>query len=149
MKSKIWLLSFSLFLIVSVSFAQKKGKGPKSIITDKFSISKYHNKEELERMGKGDLIALYTERNQVLTSTLPYVAFATKPGVTMTSLGIPDNNDNTKALEEQFDNTDDYLEKTLEFQGKFLPYSDTKNLIAAILFYEEIMKSLHTYNEFR
>ena len=100
-------------------------------------------------MQKGELIGLYEERNQVLTSTLPYIAFATKPGVTMTTLGIPENNDNTKALDDQFENTDDYLENTLEFQRKFLPYGDTKNLIAAILFYEEIMKSLHQYNEFR
>ncbi|GGZ71147.1 hypothetical protein [Algibacter mikhailovii] len=149
MKLKIFLLSFSLFLVAGIGFAQKKNKGPKSIISDKVTISKYHNKQDLERMQKGELIKLYEERNQVLTSTLPYIAFATKPGVTMTALGIPDNNDNTKALDEQFDNTDDYLENTLEFQRKFLPYGDTKNLIAAILFYEEIMKSLHQYNEFR
>lgn len=149
MKSKIILLSFSLFLITGIGFAQKKGKEPKSIISDKVTIGKYHNKEELERLQKGELIMLYEERNQVLTSTLPYIAFATKPGVTMNALGIPDNNDNTKALDDQFENTDDYLENTLEFQRKFLPYGDTKNLIAAILFYEEIMKSLHQYNEFR
>lgn len=149
MKSKIFLLSFSLFLVAGIGFAQKKDKGPKSIISDKVTISKYHNKEELERLQKGELIALYQERNQVLTSTLPYIAFATKPGVTMTSLGIPENNDNTKALDNQFENTDDYLENTLEFQSTFLPYGDTRNLIAAILFYEDIMKSLHQYNEFR
>ena len=151
MKSKIFLLSFILFLVAGIGFAQKKGKdkGPKSIINEKVTISKYHNKEELERLGKGELIVLYTERNEVLSSTLPYIAFATKPGVTMTDLGIPENNDNTKALDDQFENTDDYLENTLEFQRKFLPYGDTKNLIAAILFYEEIMKSLHQYNEFR
>ena len=55
----------------------------------------------------------------------------------------------SKALDEQFENTDDYLENTLEFQRTFLPYGDTRNLIAAILFYEEIMKSLHQYKEFR
>ena len=151
MKSKIFILSFSLLLVTGIGFAKKKGKdkGAKSIINEKVTISKYHNKEELERLGKGELIVLYTERNEVLSSTLPYIAFATKPGVTMTDLGIPENNDNTKALDDQFENTDDYLENTLEFQRKFLPYGDTKNLIAAILFYEEIMKSLHQYNEFR
>lgn len=149
MKVKIILLSFSLFLVAGLGFAQKKGKGPKSIISEKVTIKKYHNKEELERMQKGQLLALYTERNLVLTSTLPYIAFATKPGVTMSTLGIPDNNDNKKALENQFENTDTYLENTVEFQKEYLPYSDTRNLIAAILFYEDIMKSLHQYNEFR
>ena len=65
MKSKIILLSFSLFLVAGIGFAQKKGKDPKSIISDKVTISKYHNKEELEHMQKGELIGLYEERNQV------------------------------------------------------------------------------------
>ncbi|TNJ46390.1 hypothetical protein KFZ70_13220 [Tamlana fucoidanivorans] len=149
MKTKIILLSFSLFLVTGFAFAQKKDKGPKSIISEKVTIKKYHNKEELERMSKGELVSLYTERNEVLTSTLPYIAFATKPGITMTTLGIPETNDNRKALDDQFDNTEGYLENTLEFHQQYLPYSDTRNLIAAILFYEEIMKSLHQYNEFR
>jgi hypothetical protein len=149
MKVKVILLSLSLLFVTALSFAQKKNKGPKSIINEKASIKKYHNKEELERMPKGELLALYTERNIMLTSTIPYIAFATKPGVTMSTLGIPDNNDNKKALEDQFDNTDNYLENTIEFQKEYLPYADTRNLIAAILFYEEIIKSLHQYNEFR
>ena len=133
---------------MGIGFAQKK-KAPKSFISDKVTISKYHNKIELERMQKGQLIALYSERIQVLIRTLPYVAFATKPGITMTTLGIPTNNDNKKALDNQFESTDDYLEKAGEFHSEYLPYSDTGNLIAAILFYEEIMKSLHQYNDFR
>ena len=100
-------------------------------------------------MQKGQLITLYSERIQVLVRTLPYVAFATKPGITMTTLGIPTNNDNKKALDNQFESTDDYLESTGEFHSEYLPYSDTGNLIAGILFYEEIMKSLHQYNDFR
>ncbi|UKM64231.1 hypothetical protein GSB9_00778 [Flavobacteriaceae bacterium GSB9] len=148
MKLKIFLISFGLCLITGMGFAQKK-KEAKSIISEKVTIKKYHNKEELDRMQKGELIDLYTERNQVLVRTLPYIAFATKPGVTMSTLGIPNDSDNRKALEDQFENTDDYLENTTEFHKVYLPYSDTKNLIAAILFYEEIMKSLHQYSEFR
>ncbi len=148
MKVKIILFSFSLLFFTGIGFAQKK-KGPKSFISEKATISKYHNKAELERMAKGQLITLYSERTKVLARTLPYVAFATKPGITMATLGIPTNNDNKKALENQFDATDNYLENTDEFHSEYLPYSDTGNLIAGILFYEEIMKSLHQYNEFR
>ena len=148
MKVKIILFSFSLLFFTSIGFAQKK-KGPKSFISEKATISKYHNKAELERMAKGQLITLYSDRIKVLARTLPYVAFATKPGVTMSTLGIPTNNDNKKALDNQFDSTDTYLENTDEFHRDYLPYSDTGNLIAGILFYEEIMKSLHQYNEFR
>ncbi|WP_298344617.1 hypothetical protein [uncultured Algibacter sp.] len=148
MKLKIILFSFSLLFFTSIGFSQKK-KGPKSFISEKATISKYHNKAELERMAKGQLITLYSERIKVLARTLPYVAFATKPGITMATLGIPTNNDNKKALDNQFDSTDNYLENTDEFHSEYLPYSDTGNLIAGILFYEEIMKSLHQYNEFR
>lgn len=148
MKIKLIILSLALFLGATFGFAQKN-KRPKSFISEKVTISKYHNKGELERMQKGQLITLYSERIHVLVRILPYVAFATKPGITMSSLGIPANNDNVKALDEQFESTDDYVDRTNEFHTKYLPYSDTGNLIAGILFYEEIMKSIHQYNDFR
>lgn len=147
MKLKVILLSFSLFLLTAVSFAQKN-KAPKSIINEDVMIKRYHNKEDLSRLQKGELIGLYSERIQVLIKTLPYVAFATKPGITMSSLGIPNNNDNKKALENQFETTDTFLEETNEFHSEYLPYSDTDKLISAILYYEEIMKSLHQYSDF-
>lgn len=147
MKMKFILLSFSFFLISSICFAQKKNT-PKNIIPEGVAIKKYHNKGELERMGKGELLGLYTERIESLVKLLPYIAFATKPGVTLSTLGIPNNSDNRKMLDNQFDASDAFLESTREFQEGILPYSDTANLISAILFYEETMKSLHEYSEF-
>ncbi|WP_308992300.1 hypothetical protein QLS71_018205 [Mariniflexile litorale] len=147
MKTKIILFSVVLFLMTGVSFAQKSNDA-KSIISEKVAIKKYHNKEELERMQKGELIALYMERIEVLIKTLPYIAFATKPGVTMTSLGIPNDNDNRKILDNQFEATNEYFEATTEFHKKILPYSDTSKLISAIVFYEDIMKSIHSYSNY-
>jgi len=147
MNRKIIFFSLGFLLLVNIGFAQKKNE-PKSIISDKVSITKYHDIEELERMQKGELLGLYIERIEVLIKTLPYIAFATKPGVTMTSLGIPDNKDNRNILDDEFEATDDYLKKSTEFQKTMLPYSDTSKLIAAILFYEETLKSLHEYSEF-
>ena len=147
MKIKFILFSFCFFLVTSIGFAQK-GDEPKSIINEKVSIKKYHNKEELERMQKGELLALYVERIESLIETLPYIAFATKPGITMSTLGIPNESDNRKILEKKNEATKDFLEANTEFQKSILPYSDTNNLISAILFYEEIMKSLHEYSEF-
>lgn len=147
MKTKIILFSVALFLMAGASFAQKKNE-EKSIISGKVAIKKYHKKEELERMPKGELLTLYSERIEVLTKTLPYIAFATKPGVTMSTLGIPNDKDNSKLLDNQFEATDDYLKATNEFYTRILPYSDTSKLISAIIFYEEIMKSLHEYSEF-
>jgi hypothetical protein len=147
MKIKIILFSFCFFLFIGASYAQKN-KEPKSIIPEGVALKKYHSKGELERLQKGELLVLYTERIGSLVRLLPYIAFATKSGITLSDLGIPNDNDNRKVLDNQFDATDSFLESTNEFQKKILPYSDTDNLISAILFYEETMKSLHEYSEF-
>jgi hypothetical protein len=141
------LILFSFLLVIATGFAQKNNK-PKSIISEKVAIKKYHNKEELNRMQKGELLGLYIERIESLVQTLPYIAFATKPGKTMSTYGIPNTKENRKTLDDKEEATNDFLETTVEFQKKMLPYSDKSNLIAAILFYEETMKSLHEYHEF-
>lgn len=147
MKTKSILLSFSFLLFASICFAQKN-KAPKSIISDKVAIKKYHSKEELDRKQKGELLVLYVERIESLVKLMPYIAFATKPGVTLSTLGIPNDNENRKVLDEQFEATDDFLKKNEEFQKRILPYSDTDDLVSAILFYEDTLKALHEYSEF-
>ncbi|WP_262732955.1 hypothetical protein [Gaetbulibacter sp. NE] len=147
MKTKFTILMMVFFLAMSNGFAQKKDEA-QNIISGKVSISKYHDREDLEKMQKGELLDLYTERIEVIVNILPNIAFATKPGITMTSLGIPDTKDNRKALEDNKNASKIYFDSTIEFQKKVLPYSDKSNLIAAILFYEQTLKSLHTYNEF-
>ena len=146
MRTKITFFSIIFLLMTGAVFSQKNE--PQSIISGKVSIDKYHDREDLEKMQKGELLDLYNERIEVIVKILPNIAFATKPGVTMTSLGIPDTKDNRKALEDNINAARTYFESTIEFQKKVLPYSDKSNLIAAILFYEETLKSLHTYNEF-
>ncbi len=145
MKTKLTLLSAVFLLVTYSAFAQKD---PQSIISGKVSIAKYHDRSELDVLPKGNLLTLYNERIEVIVKILPNIAFATKPGVTMSSLGIPDTKDNRKALEENIKAVNTYFESTMSFQDKVLPYSDKSNLISAILFYEETLKSLHTYSEF-
>lgn len=141
------LVLFSFLLVVGMSFAQDKN-APQSIISNDVAIKKYHNKEELDRMDKGELLGLYIERIESLVKTLPYIAFATKPGKTMSTYGIPNTKENRKSLEDKVEATTEFLDTTVEFQKKMLPYSDKSNLIAAILFYEQTMKLLHEYSEF-
>ncbi|WP_242084812.1 hypothetical protein [Aestuariivivens sediminis] len=147
MRTKFIFLTLCFFLATGLGFAQKN-KGEKSIIQEGVAIKKYHNKPELERLQKGQLLGLYVERIESLVRLLPYIAFATKPGVTMSTLGIPSDKENYKSLDRQFEATDNFLESNAEFQERILPYSDTDNLISAILFYEETLKSLHEYAEF-
>lgn len=133
--------------MMSFGYAQKKGAS-QSIISGKVNISKYHSREELDKLPKGQLLDLYIERIEVIVNILPNIAFATKPGVTMASLGIPETKDNRKALKENIEASSTYFDKAVEFQKTILPYSDTKDLVAAILFYEDTLKSLHTYDDF-
>jgi len=146
LKPKFKLLTVALLLFATLSNAQKKAQP--FIISDDVAIEKYHDRDDLEGMQKGDLLALYNRRIEVIIKILPNIAFATKPGITMSSLGIPNTKENRKALEENIDATSTYFENTIEFQKIVLPYSDKSNLISAILFYEETLKALHTYDDF-
>jgi len=146
--SKLNLLLVVFFLGTAITFSQKSDD-EQYIISGNVSIKKYHDREELEKMQKGELLALYNTRIEIIINILPNIAFATKPGVTMSSLGIPDTKDNRRALKDNIEATTTYFANTVEFQKIVLPYSDKSNLIAAILFYEETLKALHTYNDFR
>ena len=144
---KTTLLTIALLLVTIFASAQKKNKQP-NIISGDVAIKKYHDRDQLEEMQKGELLILYNRRIEIIIRILPNIAFATKPGVTMGSLGIPDTKDNRNALKENIKATTTYFENTIEFQKIVLPYSDKNNLISAILFYEETLKSLHTYDDF-
>jgi hypothetical protein len=148
MKRKILIIGFLLTISANSLVAQnKKSTAPESIISRVALIKKYYDLKELKEMKKGELIELYTERIKVLVRTLPYIALATKPGVTMADLGIPLDSENKKIFETQADATERFLESTIDFQQKILPYSDKNSLITAILFYESTLKSLHELAE--
>ncbi len=147
MKLKTTLFTMVCLLTLSLGLAQDKKQSPK-LISGNVSISKYHSPEELNRLTKGELLTLYVERIEVIVKILPNIAFATKPNVTMATLGIPETKENKKALEENLKASDDYFASTIEYQKTILPYSDSRDLVAAILFYENTLKSLHTYNDF-
>lgn len=145
MKLKIIFFSLFFLLFTTTTVSAQDKKLSTSIISSTAAIKKYHELRELQGMKKGELMELYIERINVLVKTLPYIALVTKPGITLTDLGIPD--DNKKALIRQAESTSEFLEVTVEFQRRMVPYADTNNLIAAILFYENTMKLLHEFNE--
>lgn len=145
MKGRI-IFIFMFFLLASNSIlAQQNKNAGRSIISSTAAIRKFHDHKELQAMQKGELLELYIERIKVLVKTLPYIALATKSGVTMTDLGIPNDPKNIKALDEQAEATTSFLETTVEFQKNMVPYSDKSNLITSILFYENTLKSLHEF----
>lgn len=147
MKGKIIFFSIVMLLIVTKGFAQSKSNMPKSIINTNASIRTYYDDKTLKTLSKGELVELYIERMKVVVKILPNIALATKPGVTMTDLGIPDNTDNKKALEAATEATQTYVDASVEFLRKMLPYSDKGQLVNAILYYEQTLKSLHDFDQ--
>jgi hypothetical protein len=143
---KITFLSLLFFIAINSATAQKTTSST-SIISIGASIKKYHLESELETMQKGQLLDLYIERIQTLINTLPYIALTKKPGVTMKDVGVPDTSENIKSLSGQKENTQKFLQTTIEFQRTMMPYSDKRNLIASILYYEAMLKELNQLNQ--
>jgi hypothetical protein len=146
MKLKVSTISFLFLLVSALGFGQKK-PAAKSIVQRTALINKYHDSKELSTLAKKELLELCIERSSVITKILPYVTLATKPGVTLNDLGIPDEADYRKLLDTQEETTATYLETTSNFQAKIFPYADKNRLISAILFYENVLKSLHEFDD--
>lgn len=143
MKVKIIFFSIVMLALTSKGFAQSKPNMPKSIVSPSAAIRTYYDDKTLKAMSKGELVELYIERMKVIVKILPHIALATKPGVTMSDLGIPDDSDNRKALDLETEATTTYLEISVNFLRKMLPYADKNQLVTMILFYEQTLKSLH------
>ena len=131
----------SLFLFSASEVAAQKVNQPKIIINVR-GISKFHNLEELQGMTKGQLIPLYKERVKILFNIFPYIGVTPRPGVSFQDLGIPARKENTAALDEEIINRSQFISNNEKFLEAILPYSDTSNIINAILFYEEVLKTL-------
>lgn len=143
MKS-IYIGILSLFLFSASEVAAQKVNQPKIIINVR-GISKFHNLEELQGMTKGQLIPLYKERVKILFNIFPYIGVTPRPGVSFQDLGIPASKENTAAHDEEIINRSQFISNNEKFLEAILPYSDTSNLINAILFYEEVLKTLSSY----
>ncbi len=147
MNRKIIFLSLLFVFVTSKTFSQAPVGPPKSIINTSASLGKYYDIKELQGLQKGQLLTLYIERIKVLVSTLPYIALTTKPGITLADVGIPSTPDNIKSLDTEIQNTATFINGTVDFQKRVTPYADKGTLITAILFYETILKDLHTLGE--
>lgn len=147
MKIKITIALLLLFCASNIALAQPKVIKARSIISTNSSIKTYNERKGLEAMNKGELIELYKERIKLLINILPNIALATKPGISMTDIGIPDTTENRKALDAQIQGTNDYITNTAAFQSSFLPFSDKSNIINCILFYESTLKALNVLGD--
>lgn len=142
---KIILFSLLTMFALQGTFAQSKK--PVSIIAMGYSLKKFHEKSELDAMKKGELITLYKERIQVLINTLPFIALATKSGVTLDDVGVPTTDENMKTLLTQQENTKQFLNQTIEFQTAMMSYSDKINIVNSVIYYENMLRALSQIGE--
>ena len=147
MKGKFIFLS--LVVLLTTISAKAQTAESRSIINTTASIKNFYSLADLKQKKKGELLDLYIERIKVLVKTLPYIALVTKPGITMKDVGIPTDSKNTKIFDLQSTSTESYIETTVEFQRQLMPYADTGNIIAAILFYEQTLKSLRAFDDLK
>ncbi|NHN25565.1 hypothetical protein FIA58_007735 [Flavobacterium jejuense] len=137
---KFYVCIVALFLLASVDVVAQNGQ---KVIIDIRGIGSYHDRKDLEAMTKGQLMPLYLERVKILFSVIQYFGVTNKSGVTFTDLGIPASKENIKLLDTESENREEFLKNNAEFLKGILPYSDTSNIITAILFYEEVLKLVH------
>ena len=70
MKTKLLVFCAIFFITSGTLFSQSKEE-PQGIISQKASIKKYHDRDELDQMNKGQLLDLYIERIEVIVKILP------------------------------------------------------------------------------
>lgn len=144
---KLNYLSFVLFfMLISVSANAQKPITQKPVINIR-GIGTYHSLKELEGLLKGELISLYLERIKIIINIVPYVGITNKPGVTLKDLGIPETVENVKALDRETENKNLFVNTSYDFMTTMLPYSDKGTIIQGILFYEDVLKKIHSGDE--
>lgn len=143
---KIIFLSFLSIIAVNNVNAQSI-EITKSIISTTATIKKYHQRNDLEVLKKGDLVDLYIERINVVVNRIPFIALTNKRGVSMSDIGIPNNSNNIKVLENQQENIKTFLDENDKFEKTLAPFADKPDLIDAILYLEYMLKEMKMIKE--
>lgn len=105
-------------------------------------VNKFHTIDDLEDTSKGELVKLYLERNQELTTVLPFIALTTKPDQKLQDVGIRNDATNNKLLHKYKTNEKKLLSANSKIVSEFISYADSENLIWSILYMEDIIKKL-------
>jgi hypothetical protein len=128
-----------LFVLTNISFTQAQNN---VLFNKKVHTPKFHTIDDLRTLKKGDLLKLYIKRIHEISSVLPYMALTNEPGVSLSDLGIRENSDNLKMLEEHHDVHKEAFKTQSEMMNQFVAYADTEKIILSILYFEEIIKKM-------
>ncbi|MFN8436291.1 MAG: hypothetical protein U0V72_01535 [Cytophagales bacterium] len=136
----VLVFSVLFFWGVSVNAQEKKDNGePTSFVAPSAVLSKIYTKEDLEKMGKLDLRSVYVEYFVIATEIIPYISLHTKPGATLKEMGIPETKANLEHLKKAVAAKRQYIEAVKVTLEDVIPYSDTKNIIWSILYFQDMI----------
>jgi hypothetical protein len=135
------LITFLLFAFLAFgsSFAQSKNN---VFFDEKVQTPKFHTIDELRSLKKGELLKLYVRRIYEINTVLPFIALTNEPGVSLSDLGIREDSDNVKVLEEHHDVQKEAFNNSNNMMTQFIPYADTEKIILSILYFEEVIKKM-------
>jgi hypothetical protein len=134
----------TLLMLIGLSFgahAQDK-KAPSSgptFVSAAAVLSKVYTKEELEKLGKLELRNIYIECFVIASEIMPYLSLHTKPGATLKEMGIPETKENMDHLQNAVKSKKAYIDAVKKTLDDVIPYSDTKNIIWGILFFQDMI----------
>jgi hypothetical protein len=137
-----YLLLVTLYSISLLAYSQKVKEKETILINPDARIEKFYTIDELNKMGKAELIKIYKERFKVVILLLPYSALSTNPGTTLESLGIPANSENKEVLDKESKVSVDFYEAVDESLNNFIAYADKVHIIWAIILYEDIIRKI-------
>jgi hypothetical protein len=138
--------SLAAFVFSFSSQAQSKNGTELTYVNAAAKLTRVHTRAELEAMGKLDLTKIYQERIAIITELVPYLALHSKPGATLTEMGIPKTKENMAHLEKEVANKTEYLTSVNQTLTDVIPYADKENIIWSILFFEEMIQRASYHN---
>ena len=151
MRKIIWGFSFSIVSCIacfstfdSYSQTTETVKSASDSASHSFvkleKIQKYYTKDELNKLPKLDLIAVYKSRLVYLIEVLPFISLHPEPGSTFHDMAIPETDANIAHLDKETKNKQAFVKSLSETLDDVIPYSEKSNIIWSILFFDEMIK---------
>ncbi|MBU2951601.1 hypothetical protein KO493_12915 [Tamlana agarivorans] len=132
------ILLIIITLVSNVTFSQSG----QAFFTKSDRINKFHTIDDLEDLGKGDLVSLYADRFAEITKIMPFMAITTKSDQKLQDVGIRENSENIKLLSKYKEDERERIRANNNLIADFVAYADSENIIWSILYMEDIIKKL-------
>ncbi|QQY81892.1 hypothetical protein JJL45_13330 [Tamlana sp. s12] len=133
------LLSISIIIMGSSII---NAQSVNTFFTKSDRINKFHTIDDLEGLGKGDLVSLYADRFAEITKIMPFMAITTKSDQKLQDVGIRENSENLKLLSKYKEDERERIKASNNLIADFVAYADSENIIWSILYMEDIIKKL-------